>query len=92
METGNLLRTLRGLSISSLIFGALGAVFYWWLPLGMVLSLTGLMFGFVDWTMALRRSLDRRLSIVAMFLCVATLSLDIVIAYLGLQTVTFGQP
>jgi hypothetical protein len=90
MDTDNIPSTVRGLSVSALIAGALGGVFYWWLPMGMVLSLTGLMLGIVDWIMARRRSLDSRFSIVAMFLSVATLSLDIVIGILGLQTLTFG--
>ena len=57
-----------------------------------VSSLTGLMLGFVDGMMARRRSLDFRLSIIASVLSVAALALDIVIATLGLQTVTFGSP
>jgi hypothetical protein len=90
MDTSKTPESLRILSISSLIFGILGGVFYWWVPLGMVLSLTGLVFSFVDWTMARRRSLDFRLSIIALLVSVASLTLDIVIALLGLQTVTFG--
>lgn len=89
MATDSTPKTLRGLSVSSLIFGVLGGGFYWWVPLGMVFGLTGLMFGFVDWTMARRRSLDYRLSIVGVLLSVAALTLDIVIAVLGLQTWTF---
>ena len=89
MATDSTPKTLRGLSLSSLIFGVLGGGFYWWVPLGMVFGLTGLMLGFVDWTMARRRSLDYRLSIVAVLLSVAALTLDIVIAVLGLQTWTF---
>jgi hypothetical protein len=81
----------RGTAISSLIFAVLGGVFFWWVPLGMVLGLTGLLLGFVDWTMARRRSLDYRLSIVAMVLALVALSLDFVIAALGLQTITFGS-
>jgi hypothetical protein len=92
MDTYNAPSTVRGLSVSSLILGVLGGVFYWWLPLGMVLSLSGLLLGFFDWTMARRRSLDYRLSIVAILLSAAALALDIVIAVLGLQTVTFGGP
>jgi hypothetical protein len=92
MDASNATRSLRGISVSSLIFGVLGGVFYWWLPLGMVLSLTGLLLGFADWTMARRRSLDGRLSIVAMVLAAAALALDCAIAYQGLQTVTFGGP
>ena len=89
MATDSTPKTLRGLSLSSLIFGVLGGGFYWWVPLGMVFGLTGLMLGFVDWTMARRRSLDYRLSIVAVLLSVAALTLDIVVAVLGLQTWTF---
>jgi hypothetical protein len=82
--------TLRALSIGSILFAILGAVFYWWLPMGIMWGLAGLVFGFVDWTMARKRSLDYRLSIVAILLSAAALALDIVVAYLGLQTVTFG--
>jgi hypothetical protein len=90
MATGNVPSSLRGLSICSLVFGALGGAFYWWVPLGMVLSLSGLLFGLIDGMMARRRSLDFRMSIVAIVLSAATLALGIVIALLGLQTVTFG--
>lgn len=82
---------LRRISVSSLVFAILGGAFYWWLPLGMVFSLTGLFMGIGDLTMVRRRSLDYRLSIVAIAISVAALSLDIVIAYLGLQTWTWGQ-
>jgi hypothetical protein len=91
MATERIAGTLRSLSICAIVFGMLGGVFYWWVPLGMVLGLTGLLFGFIDWTIARRRSLDFRLSIVAMLLSAATLGLDIVIAILGIQTVTFGS-
>ncbi len=88
--TGRIGGSLRSLSIASLVFGILGFVFFWWLPLGMVLSLAGLLLGFSDWTVAGRRSLDRRLSIVAILISVAALILNIVIAALGMQIWTFG--
>jgi len=84
-------QTLRGFVVVSLIFGVLGGGFYWWVPMGMVLSMAGLLFGLVDWTMARRRSLNARLSIAAIILSLATLALDIVIALNGLQTWTFGD-
>jgi hypothetical protein len=90
MSSENTTQGLRGLSITALVAGALGGLFCWWLPLGMVLSLTGLVFGFIDCTAARRRSLDYRLSIAAILLSVATLILNVVIAYLGLQLLTFG--
>jgi hypothetical protein len=72
------------------VFAFLGGVFYWWVPLGIVLSMTGFMFGVADWGFARRRSLDRRLSLIGILLGLAALTLDLVIAFLGLQTVTFG--
>jgi hypothetical protein len=56
----------------------------------MIFSLTGLMLGFVDCVSARRRSLDYRLSIVGLVIAGLALVLNIVIAYLGLQIVTFG--
>jgi hypothetical protein len=80
---------LRTLSIGSIILGLLGAVFYWWVPLGMVISITGMTFSFVDWACARRRSLDYRLAIVGLLVSAAALAFCIVIAWLGLQSVTF---
>lgn len=83
-------RDLRRLAVASIVFSFLGGVFFWWVPLGIVLSMTGLMLGFADWGFARRRSLDRRLSLIGMLLGLAGLALDLVIAFLGLQTVTLG--
>jgi hypothetical protein len=83
-------RWLRAFGIGSVIFGLLGAAFSWWVPLGMVLSITGLVFGFADFLETRRRSLDHRLSALGLLVSAAALTLCIVIAYLGLQTVTFG--
>ncbi len=80
---------LRIFSVASIVFGVLGAAFYWWVPMGMVLSLGGLMLGFVDVMIARRRSLTFRLSLVGLLVCAAALALDIVIFRLGLQTVNF---
>ena len=90
MSNSKMAGTFRSLSLSSLIFGILGGACYWWVPMGIVLSVAGLMFGFVDCMMAQRRSLDYRLSIFAMLLSAVALFLGIVIAYFGMQTVTFG--
>src|SRR5262249_18113023 len=90
MATDMTPRTLRVFVVVSLIFGILGFAFYWWVPMGIVLSISALVFGFVDWTAARRRSLACRLSILAMLFTVTALSIDIVIAVLGLQTLTFG--
>jgi hypothetical protein len=82
---------LRALSFGSIALGLLGAIFYWWVPLGMVLGLSGFILGFIDSISARRRSLDYRMSIVGLLICTAALALDIGIGVLGLQTVTFGE-
>jgi hypothetical protein len=90
MDANKVPESLRGVSVGAIIFGIAGAAFYWWLPMGMMLSLTGLTLSFVDWVSARRRSVDFRLSIVGLVISVAALALNIVIAALGLQTLTFG--
>jgi hypothetical protein len=91
MDTGKVPESLRGLSITSLIFVFLGGIFCWWIPLGIVMALSGLLIGFIDWNMARRRSVDRRLSAVTIWLALAVLTLDIIIA-LGLRVGAFeGQ-
>jgi hypothetical protein len=77
----------RGIGIASLVFGLLGGAFYWWTPLGMVLSLTGSLMGFVGWTMARRMTTGMRLSVAGMLLSLVTLVLNRVIAGLGLELI-----
>lgn len=86
----NTVRSLRGLSVTSIVAAILGAVFYWWVPLGMVLSLVGLIVGIADGIVASRRSLDARLSIVGVVLALMALGLDLAIAQLGLELVRFS--
>jgi hypothetical protein len=87
METYKVPVRTRGLGIASVLFGLLGGVFAWWTSLGMVLSLTGLVMGFVGWTMARRMSTGFGLSVVGMLLSLATLILDSVIAARGLELI-----
>jgi hypothetical protein len=87
MDSQPTTQSLRGLSVGSIAFGVLGGAFFWWVPLGMVFGLAGLILGLVDWVSARRRSADYRLAIVA----VAALALDIAVAFMGMQSVTFGE-
>jgi hypothetical protein len=48
-------RDLHGLGISSIALGFLGLVFCWLEPLGIVLSLAGLLVGIFGWALASRR-------------------------------------
>lgn len=82
--------TVRWLSFASLLMAVLGTAFYWWVPMGMVLSLAGMVCGFVDFTAARRRSVDHRLAVGGMILCAVALAFDCAIYYFGLQSLTFG--
>jgi len=90
-NTNQEIQGLRALSVGSIVLGLLGGAFYWWAPLGIILSLSGLMLGLIDGISARRRSLDFRLSIVGFLICAIALTLGLVIAFLGLQTVTLGS-
>jgi hypothetical protein len=90
MESYKMPISIRGLGITSLVFGFLGGAFYWWTPLGMVLSLCGLLMGFVGWTLARRKTVGFGLSVGGVLLSLATLILDSVIAGLGLELVRFN--
>jgi len=90
MATAKASPALRGLGLVTIFLAILGGGFFWWVPLGIVISLFGLILGLVKWTMVRRHSLDTRLAIAGIFLNLAALCLDIVIALLGLQTITFG--
>jgi hypothetical protein len=78
---------VRGIAVASLVFGLLGGAFCWWTPLGMVLSLTGLLMGFGGWTMARRMTVGIRLSIAGTLVSLATLVLNCVIAGWGLELI-----
>jgi len=81
-------RATRGVSVMSIVFGILGAAFWWWVPLGMVLGMAGLTAGIVDCILARRRSLTYRLAIIGVLISIAALALDFTLAGLGMQVVT----
>ena len=87
MESYNLPVRFRHIGIASLVFGFLGGAFFWWTPLGMVLSLTGLVMGLVGWTIAHRKSALFGLSIAGMAISLAALILDCLIAGLGIEII-----
>jgi len=85
-------RGIRAFSVGSIALGILGGTFFWWVPLGMVLSLAGLTLGMVDGISARRRSLAYQLAVVGCVISLVSLGLDLSIAFRGLQTLTFGMP
>jgi hypothetical protein len=84
-------QSLRAVSVASVVFGILGAGFFWWVPLGMVFSLAGLMLGFIDSLTAKQHSLTYRLSVTGLIISAIALILCLAIAALGWQSVTFGS-
>jgi hypothetical protein len=76
--------------MASVLFGILGFVFYWWTPMGMVFSLTGMIMGFAGWLNTRMRVKGFSLPVAGMLISVAALVLDGVIAGLGMEVVKFG--
>jgi hypothetical protein len=77
----------RTLGFWSLALGILGIVFWWWVPFGAVLSLAGLLTGFIGWVV---RGIGTRVpGVVAagIVVSVVALALDIVLAANGLGTI-----
>jgi hypothetical protein len=75
----------RDLSVFAAIAGMLGLVFFWWVPFGIVLSLTGLILGIVSWVMAPRREGFPGWAVVSILICLATLALNLAVAWNGLE-------
>jgi hypothetical protein len=84
------LRAIRPLALGAVSFGLLGGIFYWWTPLGIVLSLTGMLLGFIACINAPPRSGIRSVAVIGILLSAAFLVLDIAIAVQGLEWVQFG--
>jgi hypothetical protein len=79
----------HGLGITSVVFGVLGGAFCWWTPLGFVLSLSGLVMGFLGWTADRNRHGGSSLLVTGIMLSLAALILDWAIAGLGLEIIRF---
>lgn len=89
MEAYNSPVSVKGLGITSVCLGLLGGMFYWWTPLGMVMSLAGLLSGFIGLTYARRHTTGFGVLIAGVLLCALALILDFVIAGYGLELVKF---
>src|SRR5262245_16345169 len=68
----------------------LGAVFYWWAPLGMVLSLCGLLAALIGCVRLPRPVALRVLLVCGLVAAAAALAFDLTAVRLGLDTVRFG--
>jgi hypothetical protein len=80
----------RVLGIVSYVLAVLGLAFYWWLPLGMVFSISGLAAGFIGWVRRPRRTGLAVLLGCGMLLAVLALGVDLAAVWLDLVTVRFS--
>jgi hypothetical protein len=94
MQTEHYKRALSlwGLGSASLLLGILGALLWFWVPMGMVLSIIGLLLGFVGWTYPGRSTAVSRMLAGGMVVSILALILDFVVAGFGLETIMFGGP
>jgi hypothetical protein len=89
MATTNVNVSPRSLGLASLVLGILGLVFYWWVPLGMVLAIAGLLFGFIGATLHPYRPLNIGLVVIGILVAIAAIAVDVEVAIHGLDTVRF---
>ncbi len=80
----------NNLGIVALCFGLLGLAFCWWVPLGIVLSLAGVVVGIIGWVMASSRVTRTGLVVGGTVLSLAVLILDLVLAAEGVGVVWFS--
>jgi hypothetical protein len=88
METTNVSVRPQALGLISAFLGILGIAFYWYVPMGMVISLAGLVFGLVGWLVAPPR-VTKGFIVAGLILSVAGLVLDFIALGQGWETVTF---
>jgi hypothetical protein len=89
MATYNTSVTTRGMGIFSLILGVLGMAFYWWVPLGIILSLSGVILGLFACFIGTPRINGFGVALAGLLVSAAALALDLIIGLLGLEIITF---
>jgi hypothetical protein len=82
----------RALGVVSSVLAVLGLAFYWWVPLGMVFSLSGLTAAFIGWVSRRRRLAGASaLLAVGTVLALIALGVDFGAVWLGLDRVRFTE-
>jgi hypothetical protein len=89
METTNVSVRPRVLGLISAVLGILGIAFWWYVPMGMVIGLTGLVLGLIGWFLT-PRGASRGFVITGLVLSLAALVLDFIVLGQGLETYTFS--
>ena len=79
----------KTLGTISLLLAILGLAFYWYLPLGIILGLAGLLFGFIAWLFATSR-FHFGIVIAGIALSLIALIFDVVAAGMGWETYIFS--
>ncbi len=75
----------RTLGFVSILLGFLGLVFFWWVPMGILLSFCGLMAGLIGWALSPRRPGAIGMLLWGVALSLAVLGLDVLVAVLGIE-------
>ncbi|HEV3119834.1 MAG TPA: hypothetical protein VGY58_22430 [Gemmataceae bacterium] len=87
MAIASVSRRSKALGIAAVVFGLLGFAFYWWVPLGMVLSLTGLMLAVIGWISGPHFASNAGWVFAGLLISAAALALDLFIAVQGLEII-----
>jgi hypothetical protein len=80
---------LYGLGSASLFLGIAGALFFWWVPTGMVLSLMGLVIGVVGIVLRGKSTALTRLLASGIVVSILALILDCIVAAYGFEAIRF---
>jgi hypothetical protein len=75
----------RTLGYVSVVGGFLGLVFFWWVPMGIVLSFCGLIAGLVGWLRGPRRASAVGMLLWGVVLSLVVLGWDVFVAMRGLE-------
>jgi hypothetical protein len=74
------------LGLASWLLGALAFAFYWWVPMGIIWGMLGLMTAFIGWVRG-PRAAGAALVVGALVFCACALAFDVTVAVCGWDTV-----
>ncbi len=89
MVTNTMSVRTKTLGTISIFLALFGLAFYWYVPLGMILGLAGLLFGIIAWLFAASR-LHPGVVIAGIVLSLVAIIFDLVAAGMNWETFTFS--
>jgi hypothetical protein len=79
----------QNLGILATGLGVAGAVFFWWAPVGIILSVAGLIVGLIAWVRVEREASNHLWVFAGILLSIAALVLDVIIALNNAELVQY---